>query len=294
MRNARQVVILGHSGFIGSHLETALQAKNLHVVGRSLPEVDLSDAADFLNIAAYFTPDTTIILVAAVKRQFGDSLDAFRMNLAIAENVCDLLMKKPVRQVIYFSSAAVYGEETHNVNINEETQINATSYYGLSKYASERLLDKAVTSCTSSSSLICLRPPLIYGPGDKGRTYGPAGFAAAAVECSPITLWGDGTELREFIYVGDICNIVLRLINVDFSGVLNTVSGTRYCFADITNLLSKKFPCLQVTSRERSKQKADNAFFPGKIYSVMGNDFLFTTLEEGLDKTLLYNVNECQ
>lgn len=284
-----QVVILGHSGFIGSHLEATLQDKEFKVIGKSLPEIDLSNSSEIQRIEDFFTPETVVIIVAAVKRQFGDTLEAFKMNMAIIENVCELLIKRPVRQVIFFSSAAVYGEETHNINIREETQINATSYYGLSKYTSERLLDKAVVGNAANSSLICLRPPLIYGPGDKGRSYGPAGFAAVAIENSPITLWGDGTELREFMYVEDICRIVSQLIGNDFSGVLNTVSGTKYCFADILKLLKDKYPLLEVNSRERSKQKADNAFDPRKIHAICGNDFRFTSLSEGLDLILKNN-----
>lgn len=280
--SVKQVVILGHSGFIGSHLEAALYNEGFKVIGKSLPEVDLSSSREIQKIGDFFTRETVVILVAAVKRQFGDTLEAFKMNMAITENVCELLAKKPVKQVIFFSSAAVYGEETHNVSISEETPVHATSYYGISKYTSERLLDKAVASNAPHSSLICLRPPLIYGPGDKGRTYGPAGFAAAAVEGSPITLWGDGTELREFMYVGDICRIVSQLIGSDFTGVLNTVSGTKYCFADVVRLLQKMYPELPVVSRERSKQKADNAFDPTRIRSVLRNDFNFTPLSEGI------------
>jgi nucleoside-diphosphate-sugar epimerase len=286
---ADQIVILGHLGFIGSHLEAFIQKNGFKVIGKSLPEIDLSNKNEIEKIAEYFTPETTLILVAAIKRQFGDTLESFQMNMAITENICHLLMKKPVRQVIFFSSAAVYGEETHNLNINEETQINATSYYGIAKYTSERLLYKAVSFGFPNSSLICLRPPLIYGPGDKGRTYGPSGFCADAAEGLDITLWGDGTELREFMFIDDICSIVLHLIGSSFNGVLNTVSGSKYSFAQVLHNLNENYPSLVIKTRERSKQKADNAFDASLIKSIVGNDFKFTSLAQGIGLTLTYN-----
>lgn len=282
------ILILGHSGFIGSNLEASLQIKGINVIGKSLPEVNLGDSLDILKIKKFFTPQTTIILAAAVKRQFGDTQEAYRMNMAIVENICTLLMEKPVQRVIFFSSAAVYGEETHNTNISEETLVNPTSYYGIAKYTSERLLERAIKT-NPGSTLVCLRPPLAYGPGDKGKTYGPAGFASAVNEGSSITLWGDGKELREFLFIEDLCKIVEHLIDSEFSGVLNAVSGTSICFADVIDLLRTEFPGLSVTSRERSKQKADNAFDGSKLRSLLGPDFQFTSLADGLQATLESN-----
>lgn len=279
-----KTIILGHSGFIGSHLERTL-ASSAHrqVIGRSLPDVDLTSSKDASRLIPFFTPDATLVLAAAVKRQFGDTLDAFRQNCAIVENVCALLESHPVRRVIYMSSTAVYGEETHNTCISEQTQVNPTSYYGINKYTSERLLKKA---CAGRISLVCLRPPLVYGPNDPGRTYGPSGFCASALEGKPVTLWGDGEELREFIYIEDLCRVIEHLIAVDFDGELNVVSGTRYCFADAIRILTEKVPTLEVNSRPRSKQKADNAFDAARIKSLLPADFAFTPLEAGISKIL--------
>jgi UDP-glucose 4-epimerase len=80
-----------------------------------------------------------LVLAAAVKKQFGDTLEAHRQNMAIIENVCRLLEAYPVRRVIFMSSAAVYGEETENTDISELTPVNPTSFYGINKYTGERL-----------------------------------------------------------------------------------------------------------------------------------------------------------
>lgn len=286
MTNKRKLVILGHSGFIGSHLErTMARSDHWDVTGCSLPDIDLSKRESLSQLVPFLTPETTLILAAAIKRQFGDTLDSFRQNMTIVENICSLIASHPVKRIVFMSSTAVYGEETENANISEQTPVNPTSYYGISKYSAERLLN-TVCMTNQQTSLVCLRPPLVYGPGDRGRTYGPSGFSTAAREGTPITLWGDGTELREFIYIDDLCRIIELLADMDFSGELNVVSGTPYCFADVVNALKEKVPAIKVNTRHRSRQKADNAFDARKIKSLLPENFQFTPLHVGLERIL--------
>lgn len=136
----KKIIILGHSGFIGSHLERMLsKSAGWNVIGRSLPDIDLTSAEQAAQLIPFLTPQSTLVLAAAVKRQFGDTFEAFRQNTAIVENICSLLEKHPVKRVIYMSSSAVYGEETDNTDISELTPVNPTSYYGINKYTAERL-----------------------------------------------------------------------------------------------------------------------------------------------------------
>jgi len=288
MNISEKVIILGHSGFIGKHLERYLsysQVSSWNVVGHSLPNLDLTNWDSTQQLESVFDAETRLILTAAVKRQFGDTLNSFHQNLSIVENVCRLLERKPIKQVIFFSSAAVYGEETENTNIYEETPASPTSFYGIAKYTSERLLRKTCLDY-QIGSLVCLRPPLIYGPDDQGQTYGPSGFCSAAMAGKPITLWGDGTELREFVFIDDLCKIVEKLLNSDIFTELNVVSGVSYSFVDIISILKRKFPELTVEARPRSKTKANNAFNPERINSFLPSDFEFTSLEQGILKLI--------
>jgi len=92
MRETKEMMILGHSGFVGSHLEATLSKNDAWTVtGRSLPSVDLTIPDHVSRLASFFKSDSTLVLAAAVKRQFGDTLDAYRQNTAIVENVCTLL-----------------------------------------------------------------------------------------------------------------------------------------------------------------------------------------------------------
>ena len=282
----KRIVLLGNTGFIGRHLEKGFQnlRPKAQVIGQSLPALDLTKFEDAQKLADVFDIDTAVIMCAAIKRQFGDNLEVFDQNLNMASNVCRVLEKNSVKRFIFFSSSAVYGEDIHNVRIVEETPICLTSYYGLVKYTAEWLYAKTIGS-QKESSLVVLRPPLIYGPEDLGKTYGPSGFVWAALNNKPITLWGDGTELREFIFVEDIVRAVCGLLDSDFSGVVNVASGKSYSFQDVLKIVSDLVGhALDIKSFARTKDKVDNAFDNTRFTRFMPA-FRFTSLQEGIRKT---------
>ena len=283
----RRILILGHTGFIGAHLVEVFRKNQLDIdiVGRSSPTVDLTSPADVSLLADHCDLRTAIIMCAAVKKEFGDDIDSFWQNVTMVVNMCRLLQRCPVRRFIFFSSAAVYGEELHNTNITEDTPPQPASYYGMAKHVGERLFQK-VFDGQERTSLLLLRPPMIYGPGDHGSAYGPVGFVKAAVAGKPITLWGDGTERREFIFIDDLVQLVFRLTFREQSGVLNIASGHSYSFADTLEIISRFVPKeLQVTSRPRTREKADHQFNNSVLSSLLP-DFAFTSFEEGIRRTV--------
>lgn len=279
----RRVLILGHSGFIGSSLERRLsREKNLEVVGLSPADFDLTRPADAARLAERFTPETAVVMCSAIKRQSGDTLENYEKNTAMAANLVPLLRDLPIGRFLYFSSTAVYGEDVHDTAITEKTAAQPTSYYGMAKHASERLLLKSVEK-KEVSPLLILRPATIYGAGEPGRPYGPMGFLRAARAGETVTLWGDGSELREFLFIDDVCEAVARLLPSSFSGVLNLVSGRSVSFQEVLAAVGRAGVPVKTESRPRSKAKADHAFDPALLRAALPG-FQFTTLDEGLKR----------
>jgi len=292
LKNIKRIVILGHSGFIGSNLEHYLQEKypNIELVGRALPSIDFTKEEELIALKDFFDTNTAVIMLAAIKPNIGNDLEAFTRNVQMVVNLCKLLQKNPVARLVYFSSAAVYGEDVHNLHITEETPINSRSYYGIAKYSCERLLWKTFNEQNNeqkNSSLLILRPPVIYGPGEKEVIYNPAGFVKKALNHEKITLWGDGSEKREFIFIDDIIRIVDYFIFHDYKGILNVASGKSYTFKEIIRTLSKLGLKAQLDSCKRTKEKVDNAF-DNKLFVKLMPGFKFTSLEEGIKKVLDY------
>ena len=95
-------------------------------------------------------------------------------------------------------------------------------------------------------------------------------------------MWGDGNELREFIYINDVVNIIDQIIDSEFEGILNIASGKSYSYSDVVRIIQNTL-CLnvKVDSRERSKDKVNHLFSSGLINKVL-NKFKFTNLESGM------------
>lgn len=281
----KRIVILGHTGFIGSHLENFFKNNtNIAVVGKDLPLVDLTNYSSVLSLKDFFDMDTAVIMCSAIKRDQGDNTDNFLKNIKMVINICRLMETYPVKRFLFFSSAAVYGEDIHNLNISEKTDINPTSYYGMAKYISERLLRKTFDS-KDNSNLIIVRPTVIYGPGDR-PCYGPSGFINSAVNGEAITLWGDGTEKREFIFIEDAIKLINNLIFDEYDGVLNVASGKSYAFSEIIDMVSSLTNSnIEINSRERTKNKVDNEFDNSALLKIFP-EFTFTPLKEGIQKTV--------
>jgi len=279
----QRVLILGNKGFVGQHIEKRFltSTPKVKVMGKDLPNFNLTSKNDVNMLTDLLDLDTAVIMLAAIKRQFGDSLDVFNQNLSMTTNLCGLLRKHPVGRFVFFSSAAVYGEDIHNTNIMEETHVYPTSYYGMVKFISERLYWKALGS-HDQTSLVILRPPTIYGPGDEGGTYGPVKFMNAAINKDELILWGDGTELRDYVFIDDVAEIVFRLTYSSFHGVLNLASGVSYSFRDVLDTIeSISGRKLSGNSRPRTKAKVDNVFSNDRLMKEIGR-YSFTPLPQGI------------
>lgn len=278
-----RIIILGHTGFIGARLMARLT--ELHpevpVVGASLTGLDLSDPESAARIGALFDPDAVVVMCAAIKRQLGDTADIFLKNTAIIVNFANLLARHPVRRVVYFSSCAVYGEDIENLAITEATPLVARSYYGQSKITAEWILARTVAGLPGTA-LGLLRPATIYGPGDLATAYGPSGFLDAAVHNRPLTLWGDGSELRELLYIDDVVEAAAAYVSADHTGPLNLVAGQSFRFSEALEAVESIVGRLpEITSRPRSKPKVDNVYDNAALRRVLPG-VTFRPLAEGI------------
>lgn len=282
-----KIILLGHTGFIGTRLAGVLRERHpsMPLEGRSYPDYDLAAPGAERELESLFHPDAAVVFLSGIKRQFGDDTDIFSRNVQMALNVGRALKQRPVRRLVFFSSAAVYGEDIHNTAITEDTPVCPTSYYGMAKYISERVLWKVFQE-TGQGSWVFLRPPTVYGPGDPGRTYGPAGFIHAALSGEPITLWGDGEELRDFIFLDDLAGLVAQLLDSACEGVLNTATGHSVTFRQMLDSLAEQWGRpLDIRTRPRTKQKVDNVFVVDRLRTALPG-LRFTPLADGIGRVL--------
>lgn len=251
------------------------------VLGHSYEQRDFASLDAAKALADNLDAETTLIILAAIKRQMGDSIETFEANMKITANICRALAKSPVKRVVFVSSAAVYGEDVVHDAITEETHLYPRTFYGLAKYNAEWMLRKAIENGGAQSFCI-IRPPTIYGPGDTSLSYGPPQFIDRAIKGEPITLWGDGSEIREFIFIEDAARIIAELAQSDFDGAVNLASGHSYSFIDVLDAVAAAAGVkLSVESRPRSKDKVDHNFNSTRLYSLLPHTS-FLALEDGV------------
>ena len=222
------VLILGGSGLIGSQLANVIRLHHpqIKLTAPSSKQIDLRQPQCADQLGALLTPQTVVVMAAGIKRQRGDNLDTLEANINMVVNLARALERYPVRKVVFLSTTAVYGEGIHNLTIDEATPIALNSYYGVSKYTGESILDRLISQ-QPAVSLLTVRLPLVYGVGDHAA-YAPSGFLTSALRGETIVLWGSGTELREFLFVEDVAEILCRLCLSSAEGIVNLVSGTSY------------------------------------------------------------------
>ena len=286
-----KVVIVGDTGFIGKNIyQNLINNSKYEIVGISTNQVNLLENNSSHILSEIIPSNSVVIMCVGIKKQLGDNLEIFRDNLSIIKNFSEAMIKNKPAKILFISSTSVYGEDVvYDHSISEETPVQPRTYYGIAKYTAERILKKVCRD--NQLHLMILRPPLVYGKDDVSMGYGPTGFTYKYVNGEKIILWGNGSEYREFIYIDDVGKIICRLINNNFSGTLNLVSGKSYTYEDVLNKLKKITNShTNIESRERSKDKVDHHYSNKLIQTILG-DFRFTILEEGLNKTYRAIIN---
>ncbi len=289
-----KLIILGHSGFIGQHI--VRQAKNrlpqLQIVGVSSQQINLEENENAKTFAEMLDRDTVLIVASAIKKQLGDNLDTYQKNINIALNVAKAISISPVKHVIYISSSAVYGENEDNLMIDETTALNPSGLYGLGKVTVESIFSHVVKNLSASTCLTILRPPLVYGANDKSLSYGPTSFLSNALQGNSIAIWGDGSELREFLFVEDLANLIAEIVKNPINAVLNPCAGVKHCYQDIVSWLNDQpIQPLTIETRQRNRQKVNLAFENANIRSILP-EFEFTPLHRGLSSTWEHMIKE--
>lgn len=225
-----RVLVTGGAGFIGSHVVQALLARGAHVnvlddfsTGKreNLPASDdlriiEGDVADPHAVrAALEDRDAFIHLaaIASVERSVREPLATHRTNLQGSIQVFEEAARLGVRRGLYASSAAVYGDSTSLPLVTTDAPRPLTPY-AADKLAGEHYL--AFYHRTSRLNATAFRFFNVFGPRqDPASPYSGviSIFLDRARRGAPITVYGDGEQTRDFVYVGDVVAALLAALD---------------------------------------------------------------------------------
>lgn len=221
------ILVTGGAGFIGSHIVDELINNSYNVIvadnlstGRM---ENINNSAIFYNIdikdktrleTLFINNKIKYIIHLAAQASVGYSMkypicDA-NENIISSLNLIELAKKYNIKKLIVSSTAAVYGEPQY-LPIDENHNANPSSYYGLSKLTMEKYIE------LSNIDYIIFRFSNVYGP--RQIPEGEAGvvsiFMNYFINNNEISIFGDGNQTRDFIYVKDIEKILFLCIKND-------------------------------------------------------------------------------
>jgi len=245
-----KALVLG-AGFVGGEAARRLAKKGWNVRTLRSKELDLTldQAGD--KLAAWFRPGETLVFVSA--KAPVKNTDMLIANLRMAHAVLQACEKIPPAHLVYVSSDAVYADEPRP--LSESTLAAPGSLHGVMHLARELMLQ------TLGIAMAVVRPTLIYGEGDPHNGYGPNQFLRLAREKKPIVLFGEGEERRDHVHVGDVGEIIARVVVYRSTGVVNAVSGRAVSFREIADMVSKQHE-VSVQSRPRSGPMPHGGYRP--------------------------------
>ena len=237
-----RVCVTGGAGFIGSHLvdrlialgHTVLVIDNLTTGVREFVnpkatfiEMDVRDA-NIESIFADFKPQ--VVFHEAAQTMVPASMENPKMdcdvNLLGLVNILEASRKHKVEHFLMPSSAAVYGD-LDTLPLTEDMIGKPTSFYGLTKLTGEgylRIYEQAFGLKT-----VCFRYSNVYGPrqGDGGEGGVISIFTRLINEGQGLTIFGDGEQTRDFIYVDDVVEANIKAMNhPELTGIYNISTNT--------------------------------------------------------------------
>jgi UDP-glucose 4-epimerase len=255
-------LVTGGAGFIGSNLVDALLARGEQVTvvddlstgrrsnlgealaaGAELAELDIRDGAALRRLATDIGAEVVFHLAAQidVRKSLADPDFDAAVNVGGTANLLEAARAAGSRRVVFVSTGgAIYGEgDGQELPLGEDAPIAPMSAYGQSKYAAEGYM--ALYERLYGLSSISLRLGNVYGP--RQDPLGEAGVIA--IFCGLLgsggrpTVFGDGAQTRDYIYVGDVVSAALAAADAATVGAVNIGTGRETSVLELIEALKR-------------------------------------------------------
>jgi len=294
-----KVLVTGGAGFIGSHTVDHLLEREQHVVvldnfssgdKRNLPlghpqlkvvEGDIRDVSAVAEAAEGITHCLHLAAQVSVVKSLEDPADSASQNILGFINVLNAAKNNKVERFVYASSAAVYGNPV-SLPLNETVSLNPESPYGLEKQINELYVDLfkglyAISTCG-------MRYFNVYGPRQdpKSPYAGVIALFSNAIQANqPLTIFGDGLQTRDFIYINDVARANVAALGSDYQGALNIATGATVTLLELIETIEKIVG-----------NKCDKEFKPAREGDIKHSAASASELHKSLKMTARHSLEE--
>ena len=249
------VLVTGGAGFIGSHTVDLLLENGFHVrvldnfsngsinnlptqhANLDIIEGDITRAADVHVAMAEVDQCIHLAAQVSVVSSVEDAAFSAQQNILGFINIIEAVRKNNISRLVYASSAAAYGNPAE-LPLREQSALVPESPYGLEKKVNEQYAE--LFGQLHNMSACGLRYFNVYGPRqDPKSPY--AGVIALFVERIknklPLTIFGDGLQTRDFIFVHDVARTNFAALQKDYNGVCNVATGKTVTLLQLIEVL---------------------------------------------------------
>lgn len=266
-----KILFIGGAGFIGSNLvkrfcksgsfkvtviepETA-SVMRLDGLQVEIERASLANVEAVEQIIANKRIDTVVHLVSTLIP--GSGYENFKRELTDmifpSIRIMEYCARFDIKFVYFSSGGTVYGNRTTMQPFVETDDMAPISYYGWSKQMMENSI--LFKNRTEKLRYLIVRPSNPYGHGQ--NLYGRQGLVAVAIgkilNRQPVEVWGDGSAIRDYIYIDDLAEVFFQLIDSDVNNeTVNIGSGRGYSVNDVLAFL-------KIISKVDFKIKYENA-----------------------------------
>jgi nucleoside-diphosphate-sugar epimerase len=248
-----RAIVTGSAGFVGRHMVAELKARGYSPV----TEIDVAAEAYPQDAVEYFNHphmsretrkpfDLLVHCAYHIGGRLGieNDREAFARNLALDAAAFDFAARGMAKRMIYYSSSAVYPVEYQARGAGRLSEddaemssdvFNADARYGFGKLVGERLAVEAMAA-NPDLGVSVLRPFSGYGE-DQSLDYPFPSIMKRVVEkVKPFPIWGDASQVRDWIHIDDIIRLSLDASDCGVIGPINLCSGVGVSMLDLARL----------------------------------------------------------
>lgn len=262
----KQALVTGAAGFVGRHMVAALKDRGYHVV-----RWDILEGNNALDLFRRPTFPFDLVVHAAAAEPHRAAIDNSPMNMAknleLDAAMFGWAARTGQKRVLYLSSCAV---------------LDGPDDYGWTKLTGERMVTAARRA---GIPVTVVRPYSGYGE-DQSEDWPFGAFVARARRRdNPFVIWGDGTQVRDWIHIDDIVAAALALVDNDVDGPVSLCTGRGTSMAELVGLV-----CAEASYRPDIELRTD---MPAGAASRIGDPTLLrrwyvpqVSLEEGVKRAM--------
>jgi GDP-L-fucose synthase len=266
-RDAR-VYVAGHRGMVGSAISRELRRLGFaDIIERTSAELDLTNRSAVFEFFAEQKPDYVFLAAAKVGGILANDIypaEFLSINLQIQVNVMDAALESGVERLLFMGSSCIYPKFAPQP-ISESALMtghleSTNDAYAVAKIAGIQQV-QAIRK-QYKKSWISVMPTNLFGPGDNYSELGshvlPALIRrydlARLNRDEEVTNWGSGSALREFLYVDDLAEACIFLLeNYDGDSQVNVGTGSDLSIKDLANLIAEEVGFTGKTNWDSSK-----------------------------------------